>query len=350
MNTMGDERIGFLRDPASYPEATNRVDVVETHMAYVFLTDAYAYKLKKAVRYDFLDFSTLALRKHACEEEVRLNRRLAPGVYLGTVPLVRAHAGGLHLGDGRLGECMDWLVKMRRLPRERMLDCVIRAGGPTPAELRELGGRLAEFYCLARRERITPDAYLQRFDDGIASDVLELTKYADHLSRERIAWLGVKLRNWLHDNADLLRARARQGHIVEAHGDLRPEHICLTVPPVIIDCIEFRRDFRLLDPADELVFLLLECERLGAGGVARSILDSYRELTGDAPPSVLIDFYACTRALLRAKLAIWHLRNGHGSAERWSTAAREYLESAMRRARRSTKRSISARPFLFSRR
>jgi aminoglycoside phosphotransferase family enzyme len=124
-------------------------------------------------------------------------------------------------------------------------------------------------------------------------------------------------------------ARVRARRIIEAHGDLRPEHICLTDPPVIIDCLEFNRNLRLLDPVDELSFLGLECERLGAPLVGATMLDLYREATGDAPAEELIAFYKSYRACLRAKIAAWHLRDSEiREPEKWPALARTYLELA----------------------
>jgi uncharacterized protein len=127
---------------------------------------------------------------------------------------------------------------------------------------------------------------------------------------------------------------------VEAHGDLRPEHICLTDPPVIIDCLEFRRDFRMLDPLDELAFLGMECERLGDATTGPTLLRLYEEGTGDHADRMLTEVYAAMRALLRAKLAIWHLRDGAKADDaRWRSSAQAYLELACRHSTGTISRS-----------
>ena len=132
-----EARIAFLRQPQTYPEKPARVETIETHMSWVFLTPQHAFKLKKPVRYDYLDFSTLAARRKSCEEERRLNRRLAPGVYLDVIPLVLGSDGAMHLGGP--GEILDWLVMMRRLPAPRMLDSLIRRRGEVWRSRRRLG-------------------------------------------------------------------------------------------------------------------------------------------------------------------------------------------------------------------
>ena len=132
----------------------------------------------------------------------------------------------------------------------------------------------------------------------------------------------------LERDAGLFDERVRAGKIVEAHGDLRAEHICLEPQPVIIDCLEFNRTFRILDPASELTFLALECERLGAPQVGERILSTYLKETGDQPPDEVLGFYRVYHACLRAKIAVWHLREHEADAAKWTRRAMHYLELA----------------------
>jgi aminoglycoside phosphotransferase family enzyme len=134
----------------------------------------------------------------------------------------------------------------------------------------------------------------------------------------------------------LFDARVRDGRMVEGHGDLRPEHICLLREPKIIDCLEFSREFRILDIADELAFLALECERLGAPSFARVIFDTYARNTGDAPPQALVHFHCSLRALMRAKISLWHLDEpGFRDGRKWMALARTYLALAAAHAART---------------
>jgi aminoglycoside phosphotransferase family enzyme len=324
-------KLGFLGRPQAYPEATARVDAVETHMSWVFLTDTHAYKLKKPVCYPYLDFSTVEARRRDCEEEVRLNRRLAAEVYLGVVPLVRDAEGRLSLGGE--GETVDWLVQMRRLPADRMLDYLLRSGAVTPEEISRLARRLARFYADAAAEAIAPADYRHDLAGRIEDNLHELSSPAFGLDAELLARLVRFQLGFLQRHAECFDSRVRQGRIVEGHGDLRPEHVCLLAEPVVIDCLEFRREFRILDPADELGYLALECERLHAPQVGGWMLEAYREASGDAPPDALIHFYQSCRAVLRAKLALWHLRDdGRHPPGKWVAAAMEYLDLAQRHA------------------
>lgn len=322
-------KLDFLGRPQAYPEATARVDAVETHMSWVFLTDTRAYKLKKPVCYPYLDFSTVDARRRDCEEEVRLNRRLAAEVYLGVVPLVRDAEGRLNLGGA--GETVDWLVQMRRLPADRMLDHLLRSGAVTQAEIVRLARRLARFYAEAAAEAVTPAAYRHDLAGRIEDNLHELSSPAFGLDPGLLARLAGLQLGYLQGHAECFDSRVRQGRIVEGHGDLRPEHVCLRAEPVVIDCLEFRREFRILDPADELGYLALECERLHAPQVGDWLLDAYREASGDAPPAALIHFHQSCRAVLRAKLALWHLHDdGRHPPGKWVAAAAEYLELAQR--------------------
>jgi aminoglycoside phosphotransferase family enzyme len=324
-----DVKVKFLTRPDVYPEASSRVDTVETHMSWVFLTDAHAYKLKKPVRYAYLDFSTIEARRLDCEAEVRLNRRLAADVYLGVIPLVLGAEGRLSL-DGP-GETVDWLVKMRRLPAERMLDHLMRRGAVTQAEIGQLSRRLARFYASTVVEAITPEAYRQSLAERIADNLRELASPEFGLATDVPEGLARDQLSFLETHARLFDSRVRQGRIVEGHGDLRPEHVCLLPEPVVIDCLEFNRGFRILDPVDELGYLALECERLHAPEVGRWVLASYTDASGDASPAALLHFYQSSRAILRAKLAIWHLRDdGRHGPNKWVATAREYLELAQR--------------------
>lgn len=316
------ERVAFLRQPRSYPEPTASVELRETHMSWVFLTDRYAYKLKKPVRRPFLDFSTLERRRANSEMEVQLNGRLAPGVYLGIVPLMREPDGRLAL-DGA-GEPVEWLVKMRRLPDESMLDRAIAARRVPAEALARAAHRLTEFYATAARTGFAPDAYLRRLSERIENNCAVLIDRRYGLPAVRVEAVCAAQRAFLARHAGMIAARGAE--VRETHGDLRPEHVCLTPEPVIIDCLEFNRDFRLLDPVDELAFLALECARLGDPAAGRVFLDSYRCATHDAAPPELVAFYQGLWAMLRARLSLWHLDDpAVRDREKWSALALDYL-------------------------
>ena len=319
-----EQKLRFLLRRESYPENPLRVESIETHMSWVFLTETHAYKLKKPVRYDFLDFSTLEARKFDSEEEVRLNQRLAPSVYLGVLPLTLDSTGALEMGGD--GTIVDWLVKMRRLPTDQMLAYGIRQGVITQEDLKRAAMLLSKFYLSSTPVSMTETEYLDRFNRYVNANLRELLDSRYQLPQDIVADITTAQLVFLKEDSELLKERVQGGKIIEAHGDLRPEHICLGPEPVVIDCLEFNREYRILDIVDELAFLAMECDRLDALSVGRLFIDTYSEVSGDKPPQRLLDFYKSYRAMLRAKIALWHLNDsGAGDPKRWTNLAREYL-------------------------
>lgn len=321
-------KIEFLKRPESYPDRPRKVEAVETHMSWVFLTENYAYKLKKPVRYEFLDFSTVDARHHDCEEEIRLNRRLARDVYIGVLPLTADADGNIFLGGDNTA--IDWLVKMRRLPTEKMLDYEINTQTVNKTEITRFALMLARFYKGSPPIEISLSEYKQRFEAEIQDNLRVLTTPAYGLPIDLPPGVCAAQLDFLKRESELFGRRVQEGKIIEAHGDLRPEHICLEAEPLIIDSLEFKREFRILDPVDELSFLALECERLSAPPfVADLIFETYIRITGDTPQEHLVNFYKSCRAGLRAKLAIRHLREPEmPDISKWRNLAKRYLDMA----------------------
>jgi aminoglycoside phosphotransferase family enzyme len=322
-----EQRVRFLSTPDAYPASVAEVQVKETHMNWVFLAGERVYKLKKPVRYPFLDFSTIDAREADCRAEVRLNRRLAPDVYRGVVPLVRRPDGELALGGA--GRPVDWLVQMRRLPEQAMLDSAIARGAVEPRRVGQVADALAGFYLAAEPADVVPERYVAQFAREQAHNRRIVTDPRFDLPRETAEAVLSAVEGVLRDDPDLLADRARLGRIRDGHGDLRPEHVCLSDPPLIIDCLEFSRELRRVDPFDELSFLALECERLGAPWIGNMLIDRCTELLGDAPTPRLLAFYFAYRASLRARLALAHLLEPTPREPgRWEPLAGDYLAIA----------------------
>lgn len=320
-----EDKVSFLRRGDSYPTNRGDVEVVETHLSWVFLTATRVYKMKKPVCRGFVDLGTLARRRRNCAEEVRLNRRLAPDVYLGVVALTATDSG---LALGGPGRAVEWLVEMRRLARHRMLDTAIRTRTVERAQIDAVGRLLGAFYRGTPPFPIAPADYLARARRWM-EESLHVVEAADLLDGACAARTGRALREYVRQAGDGLAARAATRRIVEGHGDLRPEHVHLSDPPIIIDCLEFNRDFRMLDPVEEIAYLGLECEVLGAGWIGRAVLERYASISGDRPPAALVAFYTAARALLRAKLCVWRLADcAPERRPHWSERARRYLALA----------------------
>jgi aminoglycoside phosphotransferase family enzyme len=212
-----------------------------------------------------------------------------------------------------------------------MLDSLIRQRAVTQDAVRNLAHRLAAFYAGAVSEPLSAEDYRQRLAGQIAESLRELGRPEFGLPMDRLLCLADAQSACLRQLAAQLDDRVAQGRIVEGHGDLRPEHVCLLPDPVVIDCLEFKRDFRIADALDELSHLALECERLGMPEIGPWLLAAYGEASGDHWPAPLLHFYQSCRAMLRAKLAIWHLRDdGRQPLQKWVNATHDYLDLAER--------------------
>jgi aminoglycoside phosphotransferase family enzyme len=322
------EKVAFLRDPRSYPGGVRRVTAIETHFAWVFLTSEHAHKLKKPMRHGAMDYRSLAAREHGCREELRLNRRFAPAVYRSVIPLVRRD-GRLALGGD--GEIVDWLVRMRRLPDARMLDCVLARRTLRGGELDRLVRALARFFRAARPEPMRGAAYVSRLDRQVAQNRRALRRAGARARQRRADSVARAQRRFLRRARRLLGERA--AHVVEGHGDLRAEHVCLAAPVTVIDRLEFSHDLRRVDPLEEVAFLSLEIERLGHRELAAELVRRFCEATRDPASPALVCFYRSHRAANRAKLAAWHLGDPQFPDPRpWLARTDSYLRDAGRHA------------------
>ncbi|HKB53167.1 MAG TPA: hypothetical protein VKD22_04150 [Ramlibacter sp.] len=328
-----DAKVAALRLAGAYDERPAGVESIETHMSWVFLTPAHVYKLKKPVRADGLDFGTAERRHFYCMEELRLNRRLARSVYLDVLPVRQAADGTIRTFGG--GCIVDWVVMMRRLPAQLMLDHLLARREAQPVQLQRVAEQLAAFYLGLSPAVHDPAVYVQRLARTIDECEARLCDPELACDVAQVRAVCANLRSFMRRHEDVLAARVRAGRIVEGHGDLRPEHVWLGTPPAIIDCLEFSPVLRTVDSADEFGFLALECERAGAPELGRVLLSRAAALTGDMPPPRLVDFYQALRGCVWAGIALWHLKEPryHG-APVWRERSSCYLELAASHARR----------------
>lgn len=330
LNTSAPElrdKLRFLSDPATYPDAKGDVEAIETHMSWVFLTGDRVYKLKKPVKYSFLDFRTLEKRKQDVEDEIRLNSRLSPDVYLGMRTLRQAADGSLTL-DGQ-GTIVDWLVEMRRLPEDRTLEALMAKDEVTRADIGRVVDVLSEFYRSLPPADIEADVLIGRFETEHSETAAVLSDPKMEMNSYRVAEVLREFNASFEIARPLLRDRIAAGRIVEGHGDLRPEHIFLTEPIEIIDCLEFSRRLRTLDPFEEITFLGLEAAQMGVGWVHGALYHGLSTALHDEVPPPLLAFYWRYRALLRARLALVHLSEPQvRKPAKWRPLARHYIALA----------------------
>lgn len=321
-----EDKVGFLRRSDSYPFGADIVEVLETHMAWVFLAGNLVYKLKKPVRFPYLDYSTIDRRAAASRTEYRVNRRTAGDVYLGVVPLV-VTPGGLSIGGQ--GPVVDWLLVMRRLPASGNLSAAIAMRTLRPVHVDRIAAALAVFYAAAPHVTLSPGRQHMAWEWALAFNRRILLDHRCGLLHGTVERTVRVLRRFLRLRANVLVGRLRQHRIVDAHGDLRPEHIWLSGSVTFIDRLEFSASLRALDPLDEVAFLDVECRRLGAMWVGERLRRRLTHRLGERPTDGLFLFYRCFRALLRARIAIAHLLDAEPQMpEKWRIQARLYLRMA----------------------
>jgi aminoglycoside phosphotransferase family enzyme len=301
-------------------------------MSWVFLVGDRVYKLKKPVRFSYLDFSTLARREAACRAELRLNRALAPDIYLDVLPLVDTGQGLL---IGGAGVPVDWLVVMQRLDEQQMLDCLIAEQRVDAVKLDRLVAVLVQFYRRATPVLLSPATHLIDWKRSLAYNRRILLDPRFGIPAGLVQRIDRAQCRFLDRRSGLITARLRHRRIVSGHGDLRPEHIWLGDKVRIIDCLEFNPRLRVVDPFDEVAYLSLECQRLGAAWVGAFIERQMKRMLRDGPAEELFTFYSCHRATLRARLAIAHLLEEHPrTPEKWPRLAATYLKLAEKSARK----------------
>ncbi len=298
-----------LLDPAAYPWRPEIVECIETHVSWVYFAGDRVVKIKRPVAFPFVDHRDPQRRHQSCLDEVRLNRRLTDGVYLGVVPVILTSSG---FRVGAEGEPVEWATLMRRMPAAFMLDVLLTAG-KTPVDLADrLAARLVPFH----RDLSPACEGESAIWTAVVTDNLdEIAPFAGQaLSASQFGLVDESLRRFAHDHDALLRRRVAEGWIREGHGDLRAEHVCIEPGHLqIYDCVEFNRDLRCADVASDLVYFLMDLTRLGARNVATDLLGRYLAAGVDLPDS-LIRFYGAHRALVRVKVSCLELSDADADA------------------------------------
>lgn len=291
----------FLHQPASYPEATHSVELRETHISQVFLTDHAAYKIKKPLKLPFLDYSTLDARRDACFAEMQLNRRFSQDIYRDVVAITRDEKGFSWNGPG---PAVEYAVWMRRIPDACLMDARLREKTFQKEDSERLIAHLTRCYQEAPHGAMDGEVYGQRLRALIEENRSSLYELALHLKLDPEPWLALCSRQllFMQVNRSLMTTRAEHGFVIEGHGDLRPEHIVFENRVSMIDGIEFNRDLRVLDQADELSFLAMECAVMGYPELGYEIRRRVLQDLNDPVPAELLAFYESYRAIVRAKV------------------------------------------------
>lgn len=302
-----------LSKPEAFPRPVSDVEVKQTHISLVFIAGDVVYKVKKPVRLSFLDFSTLELRRHFCNEEVRLNRRLAPDVYVGVVPIT---TDGDRLRFEGQGEPIEWAVKMHRLPVEATLEELVDSERVSAEQVADLGRRLARFHQTAAS---SPEIFTSGRFDNVARNIrenFEISASTVGKTVSQAVWdrlLDTVEKN-LAELRRLIDARAARGVPRDTHGDLHLDHVYLfrdRQEPgdlVIVDCIEFNERFRFTDPVADLAFLVMDLRFHGRWDLAQVLFDSWCRESQDEEGKSLLPLYSSYRAAVRGKVECLLLR------------------------------------------
>ncbi len=319
-----------MLDPNFYPRRPPGVSYRETHISQIFFAGDLAYKIKKNVRYSFVDYSTLNRRLFFLQEELRLNRRLAPSVYLGILPISRDDYGWQLGSDAHTAE---YVLVMRRLPERRMLDHLLDTGQVSPTMMDSVAETLAPFHATApngRKVRIFGEP--RRIRDVWTENLSDLDAFigrsVDARTISAIRDFGDR---FLDAHSELMLRRCLDGYTRELHGDLHCEHICFAPEGIqIFDCIEFSRRFRFIDVASEVAFLSMDLRARGASDLAERFVERYLELTQDAGLTQLSPFYECYRALVRGKVFTLISGDSAEAASRYFDQAYSYSWQALK--------------------
>lgn len=297
---------------SAYPEKPKTIELVQTQISFVFLAGDFVYKVKKPVDFGFLDFTTLEKRRFYCQQELLLNRRLCSDTYLDVVP-ISLSSGKYTIGGS--GSVVEYAVKMRRLPENRTMDRLLRAGQVTPEMVSRVAQKLAEFHCQARTISEgfgSLDTARLNIDENLSQTTKYIGTTISSQSHEKIKNYNTL---FMSKNARLFGERVRDGRIKDCHGDLHAAHICFGDQICIFDCIDFNDRFRYIDVASEIAFLAMDLDFHQFPDMAKHFIDTYTELSGDKDLMRLLNFYKCYRAYVRGKVESFKLDDPFISAE-----------------------------------
>lgn len=323
------EVLALLADPASYEGRPSTVDRIDTHSASVFLAGPHAYKLKRAVRYTFLDFSTPERRRQSCEAEVRLNRRTAPDLYIGVTPVTREADGRLAIGGS--GTPVDWLVLMRRFPQDQLLDRLALSGGISPELARRLADRIADFHAAAAPMPHRGGRAGMR--DVVEDNSRALAAAAAVLDASTIEAVNTACAEAVARLGPALEARRAGGFVRQCHGDLHLRNIVLIDQvPTLFDAVEFNDTFACIDVWYDLAFLLMDLLGRSLASQANVVFNQYLLRTSDVGGLPLLPLFLGCRAAIRSKtsLAIASLETDAARRLEYEARARDYLALAAR--------------------
>lgn len=295
-----------LLNPEIYPDRPIEIKSTETHISILFFTGNYVYKLKKPVDFGFLDFTTLEKRRYFCEQEIILNRRLSPDIYLGIIPI---KYDGENISFNGSGEIIEYAVKMIQIPEEFLMNKLLKQGKVTPDMIEAISKKLVNFYLTAETsDEIKEFAKPERIKQDTDENFEQTKKYINiTIDNDTYQIINKRTNSFLKEKSDIFYERIKDDRIRDCHGDLRLEHIFWGKEISIFDCIEFNKRFRYTDVAADIAFLSMDLDYCGRQDLNQPLIRTYIEISGDYSIRKILDFYKCYRAYVRGKVESFRL-------------------------------------------
>jgi len=327
---------GALLHPELYPDHPQTIQLIETHISLLFLTGNYVYKIKKPVDFGFLDFTSLEKRKFFCEQEVKLNRRLSPDIYLGVIRITKE--GERVLLEGK-GELVEYAVKMKQIPEEFLMDKLLEKKRVTPKMIEALSEKLVSFYFAAEtNDRIKSFAKPERIKQDTDENFEQTEKYIDvTIPREGYEEVKNRTNDFFRTKEEIFFQRIASDRIRDCHGDLRLEHIFWGEEISIFDCIEFNERFRYTDVAADIGFLAMDLDYHGRQDLSEHLIRAFIGESGDQELIEVLNFYKSYRAYVRGKVESFRLDDPHipeGEKKEALKRAQKYFSLAHRYSQR----------------
>jgi aminoglycoside phosphotransferase family enzyme len=316
-----EQVIDALLKPEAYPQETGKIDLIQTHISFVFLTKNYVYKVKKAVNFGFLDFSTLEKRRFYCEKELELNRRLCPEIYLEVVNINKSTS----IKISGNGEIIEYALKMKRLPQEKIMTVLLKQNKVNQKKIGEIARIIAEFHSKAQTSlEINEFGSLKIVKTNWDENFAQTTKYINQtISQTDFQFMQTKINCFIEKNNALFESRIVDKRIRDCHGDLHSGNIFITEKICIFDAIEFNDRFRYSDVAADVAFLAMDLDFQQRRNLADRFIEQYIACSNDQQLTLLLPFYKCYRAYVRGKVISFRLDDTNITHEEKASAIRE---------------------------
>jgi aminoglycoside phosphotransferase family enzyme len=310
-----------LMKPEAYDEDPGSIELLQTHISFVFLTRRFVYKVKKAVNFGFLDFTTLEKRRFFCKKELKLNRRLCGDMYLEVVPINKADVVKIK----GAGETVEYAVKMKRMPQEKIMSKLLEENKVNGKLVDRIAKIIAEFHSKAEtNSRISEFGFLASIETNWKENFEQTEEYVGKtISPEDFKLIREKVEDFMKKSAPLFKKRMAENRVRDCHGDIHSGNIFVTDKIYIFDAIEFNERFRYSDVASDVAFLAMDLDFKGKTDLSNFFVEKYAEYSGDKELTKLLPFYECYRACVRGKVVSFKLKDPNVRSKEKNTAKKE---------------------------